>query len=89
MRRAIAIETSSVLVASGTLMAVALDARAGGITVDLVGWILVALGVWSLALFALVGTTATTAVSTTFLEAGRPVVRGTPDRRGPHPGVGR
>jgi hypothetical protein len=83
MRRATAIETSSLLVAAGAVMAVALDARAGGITVDLVGWILVGLGVWSLALFALVGTTATTAVSTTYVEAGRPVVRGTPIRRGP------
>ena len=84
MRRATAIETSSVLVVTGAIMAVALDARAGGITAELVGWILVGLGVWCLALFTLVGTTATTAVSTTFLEAGRPVVRGTPDRHGTH-----
>jgi hypothetical protein len=65
MRRATAIETSSVLVAAGAVMAFTLDARAGGIRAELIGWILVGLGVWSLALFALVGTTATTAIATT------------------------
>jgi hypothetical protein len=72
MTRTKAIETSSVLVAAGAIMALALDARAGGIGIDLVGWVLMGLGIWSLMLFALVGTTATTAVSTTFVGRNRP-----------------
>ena len=65
MRRVTAIEVSSVLVAAGALMAFTLDARAGGVRADVVGWIVMGLGLWSLALFVLVGTTATTAIGTT------------------------
>ena len=74
MSRSTAIETSSLLVATGAIMALALDARAGGVSFDLVGWVLMGVGAWSLILFALVGTTGTTAISTTFLDHDAPVV---------------
>ena len=83
MSRSTAIETSSLLVATGAIMALALDARAGGVNVDLVGWVLMGLGAWSLILFALVGTTGTTAIGTTFIDHETPVVRPAPNMRAP------
>ena len=81
MSRSTAIETSSLLVAAGAIMAMAPDARAGGLSVELVGWVLMGIGAWSLILFALVGTTSTTAIDTTFLDRERPVVRPSSNRR--------
>jgi hypothetical protein len=68
MSRVAAIETSLVLVAIGTIIAVTADSATAGLSVQLIGLLVVGAGTWGLMLSLLVGTRATTAIGTTSVD---------------------
>jgi hypothetical protein len=71
MSRSAALESSLAVAAVGAALALAIDAPSHGWpgrVVEVSGWLLLAAGVWGFMLALLVGTRATTAISTTHLD---------------------